>query len=152
MNKLSVLVNELESKIPHSEKLNEAVSQASVGWHIQHSLMVALQIINAVGKSNPAEYQYKFKLSKFLVYTLNKIPRGKAKAPESVIPKEAMNTDELNKHVQLLKTRLALLNTLHPGSYFKHPYFGHLNLKDTQKMLLIHTRHHLHIINDIIHD
>ncbi len=150
MTTLFTLVNELETKIQHSEKMNNAVSKASVGWHIQHNLLVALQIIQAVEKSNPAEYEYKFNLKKTLVYALNKIPRGKAKAPERVMPKEAVNADELNKQIQLLKTRLAVLNNLPPASYFTHPIFGKLNVKATIKMLKIHTKHHIYIINDII--
>lgn len=150
MTTLSTLINELETKIPHSEKSNSAISKSPVGWHIQHSLLVGLQIINAVEKSNPADYKYKFSLPKFLVYTLNKIPRGKAKAPESVRPKETFNTDDLRKDIQLLKSRLAILDTLQPASFFKHPYFGNLNLKATVKMLQLHTKHHLDIINDII--
>ena len=58
MNRLTALINELETKIQHSEKLNTAVSKAAVGWHIQHSLLVALGIITAVEKSNPADYRY----------------------------------------------------------------------------------------------
>lgn len=152
MTKLSALVNELESKIPHSEKLNTAVSQASVGWHIQHSLLVCLQIINAVEKSNPADYRWEFNGKRLLVFTLNKIPRGKGKAPESVKPSNELNIDDLNKDFQLLNTRLNVLNGLQSSSYFKHPYFGDLNLKATVKMLQMHTKHHLAIINDIIRD
>ena len=150
MIRLAALVNELETKIQHSEKLNNAVSNASVGWHIQHNLLVALQIIEAVEKSDPAAYEYKFNFKKILVFTLNKIPRGKAKAPESVQPKETIDADEMNKEIQLLKTRLDVLNNLPAASYFTHPLFGKLNVKGTIKMLKIHTKHHIDIINDII--
>jgi hypothetical protein len=150
MTTLSALVNELETKIEHSEKLDNAVSNASVGWHVQHSLLVVLGIIQAVEKSNPAEYVYKFNLKKTFVFTLNKIPRGKSKAPERVMPKEALNSDELKNEIQILKSRLDVLNTLQPGNFFIHPIFGHLNLKATIKMLKIHTKHHIDIINDII--
>jgi hypothetical protein len=150
MPKLHALINQLETKIEHSEKLNPAISKASVGWHVQHSLMVVLQIINAMEKSNAAEYQYKFSMRKFIVYTLNKIPRGKARAPEVAVPKEKMNADEMMKTIDLLKTRLSVLDTLQPDNYFRHPLFGNLNVKAAVKMLKLHTSHHLYIINDII--
>jgi len=150
MNKLAALVNELETKIIFSERQNPAVSKSAVGWHIQHSLLVAFQIIHTVEKSNPLDYRYQFNLRKILVYTLSKIPRGKAKAPDRVMPKEAFNTGELKKDIELLKSRLTVLNSLHPKSFFRHPYFGSLHLKDTIKMLKLHSRHHLDIINDII--
>lgn len=150
MTKLSELINELETKIPHSEKTNSNVSKTPVGWHIQHSLLVAFQIISAVEKSNPADYRYKFSLLKFIVYTRNKIPRGKAKAPDRVMPKEIFNTDVLKKDFELLKNRIEVLHTLEPSHFFTHPYFGNLNLKATIKMLKLHTKHHINIINDII--
>lgn len=150
MTTLAALVNELETKIQYREKLNNAVSNASVGWHIQHSLMVALRIIDAVEKSNPTDYQYKFSLPRLLVFSINKIPRGKAKAPEAVMPKEEISTTDLQGQIQFLKTRIEVLDTLQPSSYFKHHVFGNLNLKATKKMLQIHAKHHLHIINDII--
>ena len=150
MKKLIELIYELETKIPHSEKMNTVVSSTSVGWHIHHSLLVLLQIIQTVEKSDPGNYKWKFNLNKSIVYTLNKIPRGRAKAPESVRPKELMDTAEMKKTFELLKTRLQVLDTLHPNNYFKHPYFGDLNVKATIKMLKLHTKHHIGIINDII--
>ena len=152
MKKLHALINELETKIPHSEKTNTTVSNGSVGWHIHHSLLVGLNIIQAVEKSDHSNYKWKFNISKALVYTLNKIPRGKAKAPESVQPKEQLGAAEMKQYIEQLKTRLPVLETLHPNNYFKHPYFGNLNVKATIKMLKLHTRHHIGIINDIIRD
>jgi hypothetical protein len=150
MIKLSALVNELETKIEHSDKLNTAISKTAVGWHVQHSLLVALQIITTVENSNPADYRPKFNMKKFIVYTLNKIPRGKAKAPERVMPREAFNAAVLKTDIQLLKSRLAVLNNLERNNFFVHPVFGHLNVKATIKMLRLHTKHHIDIINDIV--
>jgi hypothetical protein len=150
MKKLIALLNELESKIPHSEKINTTVSGGSVGWHIHHSLLVGLNIIQAVERSDPGNYKWKFNLNKTLVFTLNKIPRGRGKAPESVKPKEQLSAGEMKHSFELLKTRLPVLDTLHPNNYFKHPLFGNLNIKATIKMLVLHTRHHIGIINDIM--
>lgn len=150
MTTLPALVHELENKILHCEKINTKISEATVGWHIQHSLLVALQIIQAAERSNPADYRYKFNLPKFLVYTFNKIPRGKAKAPERVTPREAFNEEALKKDFQVLKSRLAVLDALEPDNFIIHPIFGHLHLKASIKMLKLHTKHHIDIINDII--
>jgi hypothetical protein len=151
MKKLELLIAELESKIPHSDKINLSVSSAPVGWHIEHTLMASLQIIGAVKKSNPADYEWKFNLSKIFVFTLNKIPRGKAKAPKSVMPVNEINKDNLIKDTMALKEKIKELTGLHPNSFFVHPFFGKLNLKATIRMLRIHTQHHISIIDDIIH-
>jgi hypothetical protein len=150
MDKLSALIIELESKIPQSEKQNFSVSATSVGWHIQHSLLVAFQIIKAVESSDPANYLWKFNLKRIIVYTLNKFPRGKGKAPDSVQPKGETNRENLVMDIQALKTRIKILQELKPNHFFVHPYFGKLNVKATIKMLKIHTKHHIHIMNDII--
>ena len=150
MKKLIALIEELETKIPHSEKINKIISAGSVDWHIHHCLLVGLQIIQAVEKSDPETYSWKFNMRKTSVYTLNKIPRGRAKAPESVLPNEQMSAGEMKLTFELLKTRLQVLKTLHPDNYFKHPFFGNLNVKATIKMLKLHTKHHIGIINDII--
>jgi hypothetical protein len=150
MHQLPELFNELESTIPYCEKQQLSVSRAPVGWHIQHSLMVALQIIQAAESSNPLNYRWKFSLNRLFVFTLNKIPRGKGRAPQSVMPKGDFNEAELIKDFQLLKNRLTVLDNLQPNNFFDHPYFGALNLKATIKMIELHTRHHIDIINDII--
>ena len=150
MRKLHTLINELQTKIPHSELLNTTVSSSSVGWHIHHCLLVGLQIIQAVEKSDPGKYKWKFNIRKTLVYTLNNIPRGKAKAPEYVQPKELMDEVEMQKTFELLKERLSILGILHTNNYFKHPYFGDLNVRAAIKMLKLHTKHHIGIINDIV--
>jgi hypothetical protein len=67
-----------------------------------------------------------------------------------VQPKEQMSADEMKKTFELLKARLPVLDTLHPNNYFKHPVFGNLNVKATIKMLVLHTKHHIGIINDIM--
>lgn len=150
MEKLNNLINELEQHILFLDKTNASVSKASVGWHIEHSLKVLTQIIDAIEKSDPNTYKWRFNLIGTLVLSFNKIPRGKGKAPKTVIPEGNITHDTLKHHVE--KTRLAInkIENLHPNHYFKHPYFGDMNLKPTKKFLSIHTNHHLKIIKDII--
>lgn len=150
MDKLSALIKELESRIPYSDKLNISISQVSVGWHIQHAILTSLQIIKALENSNPQNYKWKFSLSRMVVFSLNKIPRGKGKAPKSVQPSGVFDAVNILNDIQLLKEKVKLLSQLKANHYFEHPYFGSLNLKATIKMLQIHTKHHISIIYDII--
>ncbi len=134
MEKLKKLIQDLESKIPNQEMFNPTISKSSVGWHIEHTLLTMNLVIGALQKSNPENYKRTFNFYRILVFAMNKIPRGKAKAPKIVQPKEDFNIESLRSH----------------KNYFEHPYFGHLTLKPTIKFLKIHTNHHLQIINDII--
>lgn len=149
MNKLSAYLNILKSKIPESEKLNLAVSKSSVGWHIEHTILATIKIIEALKKSNPAEYKWEFNLSRLYVYSINKIPRGRGKAPKSVLPADEITAETLKSSIVIAKIKIEELNNLNPNNYFVHPYFGKLNLKHTIKFLNIHARHHIKIIEDI---
>ena len=107
--------------------------------------------MEALEKSDPKEYQWSFSLPKILVYSLNKIPRGKGRAPKSVQPEEGAFPEEiLQANLQVAKEQLKKLSSLPAHKHFKHPYFGKLHVKSTTKFLGLHTKHHLDIIRDII--
>jgi hypothetical protein len=150
MEKLMKLILDLESKIQNQEILNPTISKSSVGWHIEHTLLTMNLVIEALQRSNPENYKWTFNFYRILILTLNKIPRGRARAPKVVQPKVDFNTETLKIHLEKGKTKLAQLNTISDKNYLEHPYFGHLKLKSTIKFLEIHTNHHLQIINDII--
>lgn len=149
MNKLNNLVQELESNIANHELLNNAVSESPVGWHIEHSLLTINLIIGALQHSNPNLYKWEFKLPRLLVFTTGKIPRGRAKAPKVVVPKQ-YDSQSLNQHIFKANEQLKALALISKDHFFEHPYFGHLKQKQTIKFLKIHTQHHLDIINDIV--
>jgi hypothetical protein len=149
MNKLLIYVKELESKIPNLEDYNPEISKSNVGWHIEHILLTIKMIIEAVEKSNPADYTWSFKLSRIVVFTMNKIPRGRAKAPKVVVPK-TYDEQTLLDHLKIVTLKIQGLENMSSDKYFEHPYFGNLRLKKTIKFLEIHTKHHLEIINDIL--
>jgi hypothetical protein len=150
MKSTNYLLNELATAIPDAAKINPSISASSVGWHIDHSLMVINQIIGAVQSSNPAEYKWSFNMKRLVVFTNGKIPRGKAKAPKSVIPESAFDENDIRLKMEKAFQKLDKLNALTPDHFFIHPFFGHLDVKATKKMLALHTAHHLAIIKDII--
>ncbi len=150
MNHLPALIKKIETYIPYHEQNNPNVSTSPVGWHLQHILLTISLIIENVKKSDPTLYKWKFSFIKMIVFTTKKIPRGKAKAPDLVVPKqvatEASIKEELNKAARAIKA----LDAIPANHYFKHPFFGNLKVKPTIKFLAIHTNHHLAIITDII--
>ncbi len=150
MNRLQQLVLELESFVPYAEKINPSVSEANVGWHIDHSLLVINQIVKAMDMSDPEAYQYHFNFKRWIAFTLKKFPRGVAKAPKQVRPVEVFDADKISETIKHTNNSLAVFTTLQPNQFFVHPFFGKLNQKAALKMLTIHTAHHLAIIKDII--
>jgi len=152
MTTLNQLIYQLENQIDNHEKLNLTVSESSIGWHLDHSLMVINGIIIQLKNSNPEQYKWRFNLSRFYIQTINKIPRGKGKAPKVVQPTEIASKEILTTKLEADRINIQELENLHQNSYFTHPYFGNLNLKNTLWFLNLHTYHHLKIINDIINN
>ncbi len=150
LDKLQNQLKELNTFNSSFDLLDEEVSKASVGWHSEHILLVIGSIIKALEQSNPKDYKWKFNLARLVVMTVKNIPRGRGKSPKMVLPKEGVNQESVKEHLNLVLHRTEALKTMDSNQFFKHPYFGLLNLKNTIKFLEIHTEHHLAIIRDII--
>lgn len=150
MKKLNLLLEELGQNIARLEKSNPNVSSATVGWQIDHSLKVINSICSQVKKSDPSQFKKEFSFNRLLVFTTNHIPRGKGKAPKVVQPEGISTQTELNESLERAKNNLEQLKLLQGNFYFRHPYFRDLNVKQTQKFLLLHTLHHLKIVRDIV--
>ncbi|MBT8384256.1 MAG: hypothetical protein KJO83_00950 [Bacteroidia bacterium] len=147
---LEKIINDLEQKIDHADKLAANISEKAVDWHIDHSLKVIIAVVNALQNSDPADYKWKFNFIRFYIFTVGSIPRGKGKAPKSVLPADHIIKENLLLQLKEAKERLKIIEKLPLNSNFKHPYFGILNVKMTTTFLDIHTKHHLKIINDIV--
>ena len=150
MTKLNLLVATLESKIPFHKTINDNVSKASVGWHLDHSLKVLNAVLLSLKESKLEEYRWKFNKTRFIIYTLGFFPRGKVKAPKSVRSYETITLSDLKTQFETAKSELLKLNSLDKNANFNHPFFGQLNLKQTIYFLQLHTNHHLKIINDVL--
>jgi hypothetical protein len=150
MNKILPLIDLLESKISNYKKVNTAISASSVGWHVEHTLLVLINVTESIKNSKPEEFKANFNFVRTIVFTLNKIPRGKGKAPKSVQPKAEGTLDALKGNILLTKEKVKELYTLDKDKHFAHPYFGNVGLNGCIKFLAIHTSHHLKIIEDIL--
>lgn len=150
MRKLERLILELEKNISHHELMIPDISKGSVGWHIEHSLLVLNLVTGALAKSNPGDYKGKFDIKRAVVMLTQKIPRGKFKVPTAVQPSTNFNRDTLEQHIILTREKLRTLKDLSPRHFFTHPFLGDTKLKPATKFLFIHTNHHYHIIQDIV--
>lgn len=142
-------LNEIGSFIERKDVSNPEISKASVGWHLAHIIKVFSTVCDAMKHSNPANYQKTFNFKKTLVFLMGKIPRGKAKAPKSVLPEEKIEIRELERQLHEAKQKLYTFMELDKNANFPHPYFNQLNKKETQRFLEIHNEHHLKIVRDI---
>ena len=149
MQKIRKQLDELESCIPRLEVRNEAISASNVGWQIEHDLLVISSVIEGVKRSDPSQYQWRFKPLKYVILWRGVIPRGKVGAPKLVTPGE-ITQETLHAHIALCCERLIELAQVEDGNYFTHPFFGDLRKKETFRFLYIHTEHHLKIIREML--
>jgi len=150
MSKLQNILLHLENHITNLEKTNSKVSNSTIGWQIDHCLLVINGVISQLEISNQAEYQSKFNWNRFVVFTTGKIPRGKIRAPKAVTPVDVASLEDLKTKMEIAKKNVQKLNNLPKNSFFKHPFLNNLNVKQTEKFLAIHTNHHLKIIQEIL--
>ena len=150
MKTLATLVTDLENALPFLDKKNEAISQVTVGWHIEHSLLALIKMITATEHSNPAEYKKTFNWKRTLVLTTGKIPRGKARVPSSVKPGDEVSEATIKPLLEKAKQKVELFETLSSDKYFTHPVFKDVKLNKARRVIAIHTIHHIKIINDIL--
>jgi hypothetical protein len=147
--KLMSQLEELEANLVELETENPSISSASVGWHLEHSMLVLNAVIESMKKSDPAAFKQSFNLKKLIIFSRRKFPRGKGKAPKAVTPTVQPNAVDVQHHLEKTKLAVAELSTLDKAVFFKHPLFGHLRLRDAIRFLEIHTEHHLRIVRDI---
>ncbi|MEM6299364.1 MAG: DinB family protein [Bacteroidota bacterium] len=139
----------LEKYIPEASKRNESVSKVDVGWHLDHSMKVLSGITQALGHSDPKVFRSTFNIQ-WQFIKLRGIPRGVGRAPKQVSPEKSKSIQELKSQLEQTRNTLKKLSNLHAKSHFEHPYFGNMDLKNTQKFMRMHTQHHLKIIDDIL--
>lgn len=149
MRKLLSLVDQLSTYIPLSEKVNSAISEVSIGWHIEHACLVIIKITETIKQSNPDQFNTRFSFKKLVVFITGKFPRGKAKAPAAVIPVEQLTSSQLLEKITATQKAIEELNNCAKNQFFTHPIFGNLNKPQTFPFLSIHTNHHIRIIQDI---
>lgn len=140
----------IEDCIQFKERKNLKVSKATVGWHLDHSLKVLNNVLLAIKESDPKLYKKQFNSLRFITFTLGKFPRGKAKSPKRVLPPEIIETNAIEKQLEEVKRNIGFLAEVEETQFFEHPFFNHLNKKQTLKFLGMHTNHHLKIIKDIL--
>jgi len=151
LKKLTITLNNLEIHIKNHTSSNLKISKGNVAWHISHSLKVINNVVTALQKSDPNSYKNNFSYIGKLFFTLGFFPRGKAKAPKQVKPPEIIEKEDLISQINIAKTNIEIIANLDKNAYFKHPLFGHINTKRVHRFLMLHTNHHLKIIDDILH-
>lgn len=150
MDKIEIQLQKIESLLSKIDVTNEKVSKASIGWHLEHSLLILNSSLKGLTMTNPQDYNPKFSLKKFVFLNFGMIPRGKIKAPKQFVPLEIPTRESVLKLINLAKERLEAVKNLSEKSFITHPFLGDFDKKTTLRFLWLHSNHHLKIVDDIL--
>jgi DinB superfamily len=129
----------------------QSISNWSPAEHIDHSVKVALSIVNRLTKPEPVERPLSF-LGRAVLYC-NWIPRGRGRSPAKL--HGARETPlVLETALTKLEERLASVSAADVDAarmpVVPHPRFGGLTPQQALRFLAIHTEHHLKIVAEIL--
>ncbi len=127
-----------------------AVSKWSVGMHVHHCCLAMIGVCEILSTSTPPPPHSRFSLISALVFSSGRIPRGRGRSPDTVVPKQDVTPAELLALLEESERQLNDVRQLDAGTWFKHFKFGVLDRDKTAKFIRIHNRHHLRIISDIM--
>lgn len=150
MENITNQLQKIESLLPKIDVTNNQVSKASVGWHLEHSLLILNSSLKGLTMTEPKDYKPKFSVKKFVFLNFGLIPRGKIRAPKQFIPLEVPTQESILKLMSLTKERLEAAKNLPEKSFITHPFLGDFDKKTTLRFLWLHTNHHLKIADDIL--
>jgi len=126
-------LDKIERYLEHKDRVNGTVSEVNVAWHLDHSLKVVNEICDALQSSNPNDYKRKFNFLRTVVFAKGSIPKGKGRAPKSVLPPENIKTEDIVSQLAKAKEKIEGFDKLSAKSNFKHPIFGILNKKQSKR-------------------
>ena len=150
MDKIEIQLQKIESLSSKIDVVNESVSKASVGWHLEHLLLILNSSLKGLTLTNPKDYNPKFSLKKFVFVNFGMIPRGKISSPKQFVPLNVPTQESILKLMNLAKTRLEAVKSLPEKSFITHPFLGDFDKKTTLRFLWLHSNHHLKIVDDIL--
>jgi len=150
VEKIERILERIEKRLPEIDHTNLKVSKASVGWHLEHSLLIINSSLKGLTTTDPSAYQPVFSIKKWLFLTFEYVPKGKIVAPKPFIPVEIPTQESIIQLMSKARHQLNQIAHLSKNAYIAHPFLGHLNKSKTLKFLKIHTNHHLKIVHDIL--
>ena len=148
-------LDELASHAQYGDCVHADVSGWSIGEHLEHIVLANTQVAErllANCSEQPEKGEPLSLIGRIVLFT-GYIPRGKGRAPESVIPRRAADSsfDGVLRKLRQLDQRLdADADAIRRSRYaFPHPVFGLLSPTQWIRFANFHTRHHLKIIREI---
>lgn len=140
----------LRAAVNQAELSAPAISSWSVGMHVHHCALSVIGICRTLAASTPPPPRERSSLLASMVLRVGRMPRGRARAPEVVVPAENIPREELVALLDECERQLASVQAMNRDAWFRHFFFGVLKRDRAVKFIDMHNRHHLRIISDIV--
>ncbi len=143
-------VENLRTSVARAALRAPAVSEWSIGMHVHHCCLAMIRICQSLAASTPPTPRSRFSLVTTLVFSSGRIPRGRGRSPDAVLPRQDISPAELRTLLDQCERLLTEAPDLHPENWFRHFAFGVLDRDKALRLMHIHNRHHLRIVSDIV--
>jgi len=155
-NRVKDQIPELETKLAVCDVYEIEVSAWSVANHLEHVLRAHIAILQQIEKhfSHEPEKGKRLTLLGRFVLLFGRFPKGFAKAPNLSAPRGCTESElrdyltEFEATCERLQQNIPELTKSHYA--FPHPFFGQMSIKQWLRLIEVHTRHHLRIIENIL--
>jgi hypothetical protein len=130
------------------------VSAWTPAEHADHLIKVCTSVVQRLLDARPPAELKRLNVIGRLILLAGRIPRGRGRSPER-LRGARVSAAELLESLQRLEAGIEQLNesilSAKRGRVVPHPYFGGLDPLQAIRFAVIHNRHHLLIINDVLH-
>lgn len=142
-------LEELRTWVEHAGLTVSAVSKWSVGMHLHHCCLAMAGVCKALASADAPPPEKKSSMAASIIFSSGRIPRGSAKASDTVIPRPDFSRSELLELLDACERGLREANGLDSSAWFEHSFFGVLTRDKALKFVRMHNDHHLKIIADV---
>lgn len=144
-------LDELDAWAGRPDVSAPAVSGWSIHRQVEHSAIAVREILGVVHQllAGGGEMGGRVGPTGALILLTGWIPRGKAQAPEVVMPAETPDVGAIRAAITEARRLAATAAPAPGGRRFLHPALGPMNARQWLRFARIHTRHHLKIVRDI---
>ena len=140
----------LRAAVARAEQGASTVSKWTVGEHVHHCCLAMIGIVRTLERSTQPPPPSRKSIPRSIVFLLERIPRGRARSPQPVIPQPAVAPEKLLALIDESAREIGRAHAFDRGAWMRHPLFGPLHRDDALKFARIHNRHHLRIVRDIL--
>jgi hypothetical protein len=143
-------LDDLRAMVTHADVSAPSVSQWNVGMHVHHCGLAMMNIGRGLAKSTSPVPPERRSVPRLIVFTLGRIPRGRARNSAASAPTPSIPPEELLSLLDQSAKAVEAAKNLGRDAWITHPIFGPLRRDDALKFVRIHNRHHLKIVSDIL--